>query len=73
MAIESRKLEVEGMSCGHCAQSIKKNVSDIQGVSKVDVDMETKTVTVDFDPGIIEIEAVVETIEDQGYEVIREP
>jgi copper chaperone len=71
MADLTRTLEVEGMSCNHCVMSIKKAVGELNGVSNVSVDLETKTVTVDYNPELVAIETVIEAIEDQGYDVIQ--
>jgi copper chaperone len=40
------KLNVDGMTCSHCENALKKTVSNIAGVSKVLVDLSSKTVTV---------------------------
>jgi copper chaperone len=37
---------VPGMSCGHCEASVKEELSGVAGVESVDVDLETKLVTV---------------------------
>ena len=37
---------VPGIHCGHCALSIKEEVSEVSGVEAVDVDVETKVVTI---------------------------
>ena len=71
MADLTRTLEVEGMSCNHCVMSVKKAAGELTGVSSVKVDLEGKTVTVDYDPGLVAIQAVIEAIEDQGYDVIQ--
>ena len=73
MADLTRTLEVEGMSCNHCVMSIKKAVGELNGVSNVSVDLEAKTVTVDYNPELVAIETVIEAIEDQGYDVIQKP
>jgi copper chaperone len=57
-------LNVEGMSCNHCVNSIKKVVGDIDGVIKVDVSLENKTVTVEYDPKKAKSEYIKEAIED---------
>lgn len=38
---------VKGMTCEHCAGSVRTGISGIAGVSGVDVDLATGTVTVD--------------------------
>lgn len=37
---------VPGIHCGHCALSIKEEVAEVRGVEAVDVDVETKVVTI---------------------------
>jgi copper chaperone CopZ len=37
---------VPKIHCGHCAMSIKEEVSEVAGVETVDVDIDTKVVTV---------------------------
>ncbi|MDS1272652.1 heavy-metal-associated domain-containing protein [Lipingzhangella sp. LS1_29] len=37
---------VEGMTCGHCVSSVEEELSDVAGVTNVDVDLATGQVTV---------------------------
>ena len=37
---------VPGVHCPHCAMSIREEVSEVEGVEDVDVDLETKVVTI---------------------------
>jgi copper ion binding protein len=37
---------VTGMTCGHCVASVTEEVTEIDGVERVDVVLETGTVTV---------------------------
>ena len=37
---------VPAIHCGHCAMSIKEEVSEVEGVEDVAVDLESKIVTV---------------------------
>ncbi|WP_153723327.1 copper chaperone CopZ [Sporosarcina cascadiensis] len=61
-------LKVEGMSCGHCVNSIESSVGELKGVSSVKVDLAGNEVTVEFDNEET-LNQIKETIEDQGYEV----
>jgi copper chaperone CopZ len=48
-------LNVPAISCGHCVSAIESELVDMQGVSTVEADAETKTVTVEWDaPASIE-------------------
>jgi copper chaperone len=60
-------LNVEGMSCSHCENAVKKSVGALDGVKSVAVDLKGKTVTIDFDPDKMTLKTIKETIEDQGY------
>jgi len=61
-------LSVPEISCDHCKMSIEGAVSELAGVDKVEVTIDTKTVDVSFDSPA-DIDAVVAAIEGQGYEV----
>jgi copper chaperone len=62
-------LKVEGMSCGHCVKSIENSVSAISGVDKVDVQLDSGTVNVEFNKDVVVVEQITSTIEDQGYTI----
>jgi len=61
-------LKVEGMSCGHCVSSVEKAVSTVGAAAKVDLN--SKTVAVDFDESKVTLSAIKEAIENQGYDVV---
>lgn len=71
MANEVQVLNVEGMSCSHCENSVKKAVGALDGVSNVTVDLKTKKVSVEFDADKVNVEAIKDAIEDQGYDVVK--
>ncbi len=64
------KLLVEGMSCSHCENRVKKSVSAIDGVTGVAVDLSAKTVTVDHSDSV-SVDVIKAEIEEQGYDVIK--
>ena len=70
LSMQKVTLNVEGMSCQHCENRVKKAVGELAGVSSVDVDLKKKTVTVEFDPGMATEGNFKTAIEEQGYEVI---
>ena len=41
---------VPKISCGHCVHTIQSEVSNLAGVKKVEADLTTKQVTVQYDP-----------------------
>jgi copper chaperone CopZ len=56
------------MTCNHCVLSVREEVSDVAGVSDVDVDLASGRLTVsgeDFGD-----EAIREAVAEAGYEVV---
>lgn len=70
MSVETRVLNVEGMSCMHCVNAVKQSVGALQGVKSVDVDLTGKTVAVVYDQDVVGLDAIKEAIEDAGYQVV---
>lgn len=62
-------LNVEGMSCGHCKAAVEKAVSALDGVSKVDVDLAGKKVSVTYNADKANEDTIKKAITSQGYEV----
>lgn len=63
---DSKTYTVPGIHCGHCADSIKEEVSSVEGVEAVDVDLDAKIVTIRGEA--LSDEALREAIEEAGYE-----
>lgn len=67
--MEKKILNVEGMSCSHCVNAVTKAVGGLDGVSNVEVDLDAKTVTVEYDADKVSLDNIKEAIEDEGYDV----
>ncbi len=67
----STTLSVPDISCGHCKSSIEGAVGALDGIDRVEVAIDARTVDVTYDDGTVGIDRIIETIEDQGYEVSR--
>ncbi|KAM3589388.1 hypothetical protein VKS41_000254 [Umbelopsis sp. WA50703] len=61
---------VYGMTCQHCADSVKNGLSQVEGViaDSVQVDLTKKTVTFAYNDKNFEMESVPKAIEDLGYD-----
>jgi copper chaperone len=44
--VEAKDYTVPGIHCGHCERVVKEEVGAVAGVESVDVDLETKLVSV---------------------------
>jgi len=67
--MEQITLNVQGMSCGHCVNSIESSVGNLNGVKSVKVHLDNNTVDVEFDSGAVSLEDIKNEIEEQGYDV----
>ncbi|BCJ88363.1 copper chaperone CopZ [Effusibacillus dendaii] len=63
-------LNVQGMSCNHCVNSVEGALGKLVGVSSAKVDLSANQVTVSFDDTVVSVDQLKETIEDQGYDVV---
>jgi copper chaperone len=67
--MEKVELRVEGMTCGGCVKSIQNALNGRDGVSDATADLDTGTVSIDFDPNLIQQAALEKAIVDAGFEV----
>ena len=63
-----KTLKIEGMMCPRCVAHVTKALSEIAGVSSVDVQLKKKTATVEFSEAV-EDETFIQAITEAGYEV----
>ena len=63
---------VKGMTCGHCVSSVTEEVTEVPGVTGVEVDLATGLVTVDSD-GPVDSAAITAAVKEAGYEVVTVP
>jgi copper chaperone len=68
-AMTTRTLSVPEISCGHCKSAIEAAVSTLDGVDRVEVQIDTSTVELDYDGTDTTLTTIVTAIEDVGYEV----
>jgi copper chaperone len=61
-------LTVTGMTCGHCASSVREELGSIPGVTGVDVDLASGTVILDSEQRV-EPEAIQTAVEEAGYQL----
>jgi copper chaperone len=67
--METRVLNVKGMSCQHCVRAVHTAVAALPGVDTVEVSLEKNLVTVGFDPSRTGVPSISAAIEEQGYTV----
>ncbi len=66
---------VSGMTCGHCVSAVTEELTRLDGVSAVDVDLvaggESAVTVTSAAP--LEHSAVAEAVDEAGYELVRTP
>ncbi len=59
---------VEGMTCGHCVNSVSTELAKVSGVSDVAVDLDTGEVAITSD-GPVDDAAVRAAVTEAGFEI----
>jgi copper chaperone len=63
-------LKIEGMTCGHCVQSLTEGLSELEGVRHVEVTLDQGQASVEYDEGQISIEALRAKVSEIGYRAV---
>lgn len=63
-------INVVGMTCGHCVNSVTEELKKISGVSEVQVDLTTGTVEITSATELTQ-SAIQEAITEAGYELSK--
>lgn len=66
--INARTFKVKGMSCNHCVNNVQMNLTKLEGVTSVQVDLSNGMAIVE---GEATDEEIISTIERLGFEVIK--
>ena len=64
-----KNIIIEGMSCNHCIMAVKNALSELEGISKIEVDLENKRAIIEGEN--LEDEMLKEAIEEAGYDVLE--
>ncbi|MBK9940224.1 MAG: heavy-metal-associated domain-containing protein [Kouleothrix sp.] len=67
----TERFKVPEISCQHCVNAITKEVSAVPGVQRVQVALDSKTVTVEHDEAVAAA-AIVAAINEAGYEEVAQ-
>ena len=58
------KLNVEGMTCGHCQKAVKEALESVPGVEGADVNLEAGSAQIH---GSADAQVLISAVEDEGY------
>ncbi len=65
-------LHITGMSCASCAATIEKGLSQLPGVSAVNVNLASEKAAIEYDPAKVDIKKLIDTVSELGYGVSTE-
>jgi copper chaperone len=63
--MNSVKLNIQGMTCGHCTAAVEKALMAVEGVEMVEVTLEPGGALV---KGSTNVDALIHAVEEEGYE-----
>ena len=67
--MERVTLTIEGMSCGHCVNAVKRALAGVDGVDVQDVRIGSAQVA--YDPARTSADAIIDAVNDEGYTASR--
>ena len=62
------KLNIEGMTCSHCSASVEKALSNVNGIEKIEVNLQGKYAEVEGD---FKLADAVAAVRNAGYEIVE--
>lgn len=66
-ATQTITLSVPGMNCATCPITVKKALTKVAGVSKVEVNLDRREAKVAFDDAQVNVETLTRATKDAGY------
>jgi Cu+-exporting ATPase len=74
MAKEKKRivLDIAGMHCVTCAQTIEKRLPKVKGIIYATVNFAAEKAIIDYDPGLADQKTVEDAIAEVGYKVVHE-
>ena len=67
---QSIEISIEGMTCSSCESTIKTNISQLEGISKIEVSHTKGNALIKYNPELIDTTVIKEKIVASGYSVV---
>lgn len=68
LAEKTIKIKCTEMSCEACKRSITKSINQLEGIKKLDIDLESKIITVVIDESKTDEQSVLNAVIGAGYD-----
>ncbi len=62
-------LPITGMTCANCVATVERNLKKLDGVKTATVNLASERASIEYDPQIVDQEAMLERIRNVGYDV----
>ena len=60
-------INIGGMGCAGCADTVQEALEDTEGVTEVSVDLESDTASVTYNPNAVSTNDFKQAVEEAGY------
>ena len=71
MSLAKENIGIRGMTCAACVRRVERGLGSMQGVTSASVNFATETASVEFDPAVVQAEALRAKIKSLGYEPLE--
>lgn len=65
---EKTELDIFGMTCAACSTRIEKVLNKQEGVNAASVNLTTETASIEYNPGLLDLKALIDKIKNLGYD-----
>jgi len=69
--MEKQIIGVGGMNCASCSGKVEQTVGKLAGVHMASVNLAAEQLSVEFEPAVISVEAIKETVTTLGFQVLE--
>ncbi len=72
MSSRTAHLNIQGMSCANCSQTIDDTLTDLDGVTEANANFATDAGTVEYDPDEVSLAEIYDAVENAGYQAVSD-
>ncbi len=65
--VTTGQFSVKGMTCDNCVRHVEQALQTVAGVSSVSVSLDNQQATLEYDPAIATVEAMMDAVSEAGY------
>ena len=65
--MKKNEIKLGGLNCKNCALKIEKNISELDGINFIQVNLEDSNLIVEYDDNRVDLKDIEEEIKELGY------